>query len=289
MRAAAPAADVEVIGRPRPAGADPLRQLGDPPERRRGRRRASAIRVHVDGRTAAASATVVGEDGLDGLVVARRWPPRRWRPLDPGWPGVAPPAPLGRRRRRSTRRRATPRPTTGPTIVARVRRRRRRAGDGRLLPHRTTGAARSPTRPVRRVGGERRRRRPGRHRPRATAPTASPGSRRAGSPTSTAPCSARAPRPRRGAGGRPGRAAAGPLRGRARADGRRRHPRGALDVRLQRQGRRRAALVRAPRRGPVRPAVTLVDDAAAAGVRVRRRGHADAPRRPRRRRRRPSA
>lgn len=52
------------------------------------------VRVHVDGRTATASATVAGEDGLDALV-SRVLAAAALAPLDPGWPGVAPPTPLG--------------------------------------------------------------------------------------------------------------------------------------------------------------------------------------------------
>lgn len=52
------------------------------------------IRVHVDGRTASASSTVVGEDGLDDLV-SRVLAAAALAPLDAGWPGVAPPAALG--------------------------------------------------------------------------------------------------------------------------------------------------------------------------------------------------
>ena len=54
------------------------------------------IRVHVTGRTATASSTVVGESGLDGLV-SRVLAAAALAPLDAGWPGVAPPAPLGDR------------------------------------------------------------------------------------------------------------------------------------------------------------------------------------------------
>lgn len=52
-----------------------------------------AIRVHRDGRTATASSTVVGEDGVDGLV-ARIVAAVELAPADPAWPGVAPPAAL---------------------------------------------------------------------------------------------------------------------------------------------------------------------------------------------------
>lgn len=52
------------------------------------------IRVHVHGRTATASSTVVGEDGLDGLV-SRVLAAAALAPLDAGWPGIAPPAVVG--------------------------------------------------------------------------------------------------------------------------------------------------------------------------------------------------
>lgn len=52
------------------------------------------VRVHVNGRTAAASSTVVGEDGLDALV-ARALASAALAPVDVGWPGPAAPAALG--------------------------------------------------------------------------------------------------------------------------------------------------------------------------------------------------
>jgi predicted Zn-dependent protease len=51
------------------------------------------LRLHLDGRTAAGSTTVTGEDGLRGLV-ERTVAAARVCPSDPGWPGLAPPAPL---------------------------------------------------------------------------------------------------------------------------------------------------------------------------------------------------
>jgi predicted Zn-dependent protease len=53
-----------------------------------------SIRVHVDGRTASGSSTVTGDEGLAGLV-ARTLDAAAVAPLDHGWPGLAPPAPLG--------------------------------------------------------------------------------------------------------------------------------------------------------------------------------------------------
>ncbi len=48
-------------------------------------------RVHLDGRTASAATTVSGEDGLAALV-ERTLDAVRVAPVDPGWPGLAPPA-----------------------------------------------------------------------------------------------------------------------------------------------------------------------------------------------------
>jgi predicted Zn-dependent protease len=47
------------------------------------------LRVHLDGRTAAGSTTVVGEDGLAALV-ERTLSAARLCPPDPAWPGLAP-------------------------------------------------------------------------------------------------------------------------------------------------------------------------------------------------------
>src|SRR4051794_21767076 len=49
------------------------------------------LRLHADGRTAAASTTVLG--GLEDLV-ARTVAAMRLAPADPPWPGLTPPAPL---------------------------------------------------------------------------------------------------------------------------------------------------------------------------------------------------
>lgn len=50
------------------------------------------LRLHLDGRTAIGSTTVIGGDGLPDLV-ARTVAASRLCPLDPGWPGLAPPEP----------------------------------------------------------------------------------------------------------------------------------------------------------------------------------------------------
>jgi predicted Zn-dependent protease len=51
------------------------------------------LRLHLDGRTAAGSTTIVDRDGLSGLV-ERTIAAARLCPPDPGWPGLAPPAPV---------------------------------------------------------------------------------------------------------------------------------------------------------------------------------------------------
>jgi predicted Zn-dependent protease len=52
------------------------------------------LRLHVDGRTAAGSTTVVTAEGLRGLV-ERTLAAARLCPPDPAWPGLAAPAPVG--------------------------------------------------------------------------------------------------------------------------------------------------------------------------------------------------
>ncbi|SDX98856.1 Predicted Zn-dependent protease or its inactivated homolog [Micromonospora pattaloongensis] len=51
------------------------------------------LRLHVDGRTATGSTTVLTDDGLRGLA-ERALTAARLCPPDPAWPGLAPPAPL---------------------------------------------------------------------------------------------------------------------------------------------------------------------------------------------------
>jgi predicted Zn-dependent protease len=53
-----------------------------------------SIRVHADGRTASGSSTATGDEGLAGLVT-RTLAAAAIVPLDPGWPGLAPPEPVG--------------------------------------------------------------------------------------------------------------------------------------------------------------------------------------------------
>ena len=52
------------------------------------------LRLHVDGRTAGGATTVLDADGLTGLV-ERTLAAARLCPPDPGWAGLAPPAPVG--------------------------------------------------------------------------------------------------------------------------------------------------------------------------------------------------
>jgi predicted Zn-dependent protease len=53
------------------------------------------LRLHVGGRTAGGSTTVVDDAGLEGLV-GRTLSASALLPPDPGWPGLAPPAPAAR-------------------------------------------------------------------------------------------------------------------------------------------------------------------------------------------------
>ena len=229
--------------------ADPVRQLVHPPERRR-RDHHVRLRLHADGRTAGGSTTVVDADGLRGAGRRARSTAARLLPPDPGWPGLAPPAPAsgagGRRRRDRAGVSRTERARAGP----RLRRRGRRAGDGRLLPHAYQLARRSRTRPaspcaapateaamdgIARAGG------------------GATGCARAGVARRLADLDgARARRARGGEGARrrrPGRAAAGPLRGRAGAVRGRGPAEHLAVVRLQRQGgQRRRSFARARRR-----------------------------------------
>ena len=225
------------------ARADPVRQLGDPPERRRGRRPPCGLGVHHDGRTASGSATVVDDDDVDGLVERVVASPCASPRCDPTWPGLA----AARRRRRDRRRRRgdrrglARRPGRGGPGV------RRRAPAGWRRPATaapTTGPARSPTRPGSQCRGEaaecglagiaraRRRRRRG------------PARRRCASPTSTAPPWAPAPRPRPAPGPDPVELPPGRYEVVL-------EPTAVLDLlgnlaigRLQRQGGQRAPLVR---------------------------------------------
>ena len=82
-----------------------------------------------------------------------------------------------------------------------------------------------------------------------TAPTASPGTRRSASPSSTAPRSVRARPPRHGRGRDPVELPPGRYEVVLEPTRRRRHPRQPGRARLQRQGRQRAHLLRARRRG----------------------------------------
>ena len=139
------------VGRRQPARAHPFRQLGDPPERRRGRD-PRPLRLHRDGRTAPArrpvSTTTASRRSSSGrsTPVAARAPRSRM--------AGAGPARRGRRRGRRRPRHGDATPRRPGRGRRRLRRRRRRAGDGRLLPHARTAAARSPTRPGQAITGE---------------------------------------------------------------------------------------------------------------------------------------
>ena len=153
--------------------------------------------MHRDGRTISGSSTVADESGFQALV-ERTVAAARLAPLDPAWPGLAPPA--------DPATVAPPDPATANASpddrAARgqgVRRRRRRPGDRRLLPHGPLDGRAAPTRPAS----------PSPARaptsawpasPGGRAATAWPGRRPVGWPTSTAPSSAPGPRPRRNAG-----------------------------------------------------------------------------------------
>ena len=168
-------------GGPAPAGADPVRQLGDPPERRRGRdhdaarrtpRRADGLRVGQRGRgrrrphpgrpdrrrrSGWPRSTPRGRGSPPRAAPARprasTWPPRaRPRRTAPRWSAGSSTEPRG------SRPRGTAGPTTGPA-VSRARR-----------------GSRSPARPW--SAGS-----PGS--PGSTAPTAWPVTHRSASPSST--------------------------------------------------------------------------------------------------------
>ena len=153
-------------------------------------------RVHLDGRTASASTTVSGEDGLAALVAAPL-DAVRVAPLDPGWPGLAPPAdappvPRSTRRRPRRHRRIAPRSCERSSTP-------RWAGARRYCPP-TTGRGRSPTQLgksretnadvavagiARRDGCDGGRGRPRRGSPTSTVPRFAPGRRRRRTPRST--------------------------------------------------------------------------------------------------------
>ncbi len=201
-------------------GADPVRQLVHPPERRRRRPSRSGCDCTVDGRTATGSTTVTDADGLTQLV-DRTVAATRLSPTGPAVAGTGAAVSGRLERPASTRTRPTPSPAPGRNGCGRFVDRRRGARDGRILQHRCGGRWPSPTRPGRRL----RPRRPVRRWTRSLA---------SGRPTDVARLAV--PRladldgavlgracGREGAGrGRSGRATARPVRGRARADRRRR-------------------------------------------------------------------
>ena len=249
--AASPGAEVDGRGRPPPPGADPVRQLGDPPERRRGRHHGAVAPCTTTGgrrpgrRRSSTTPTCrpSSSASLDAVRVAPARPrlarPRAHRgspaPTAPVDPATAAASPADR-----------------AAGGAGLRRRRRRARGGRVLSGRTTGPAGSPAPPGR------------------SSPARRPSAGCRASPATTAPTGWPATRRGRWAeldGAALGAGAA--AKARASADpvelpaGRYEvvlEPTAVTDIlqalavrRLQRQGVERAALVRAAGRGPVRP------------------------------------
>ena len=102
--------------RPHGAGADPVRQLAHPPERRRRdhHRPAAAAPRRPDGRRLDHRARRRRADG-PGRAHHRGGPAL---PARPGWPGLAPPAPVAARRHLGRGDRAGRRPRSGPTGYA---------------------------------------------------------------------------------------------------------------------------------------------------------------------------
>ena len=185
--------------------------------------------MHVDGRTVSASSTVTGDDGSPALV-DRTLAAARLAPLDPGWPGLAPPAPL---RPRWTAVDPATRDATPDDRAARVAAFVDAAGGletaGYCRTDHWRGAFANSA--GQSVAGETRRRRPRRDRPARRQRRCRPGRRRGRlTDIDGAVLGARAAA-KADAGDRPGRDPARPLRGRARADRRRRHPRGVSALR----------------------------------------------------------
>ena len=116
------------------------------------------VRVHRNGRTASGSSTLVAPDGLRALV-DRTLTAVAVAPADPGWPGLAPPAPVGPTAvvDRADGRRHARRPGGRRR---RLRRRGGRVGGRRVLPDQPLDRRlRQLRRPVRHWRERRRRRR----------------------------------------------------------------------------------------------------------------------------------
>ena len=267
-----------------PPGAHPLRQLGDPPERRRGVRAASAsASTSTAARRARRrrSSARTGSTASSSRVLAAA----ALAPLDAGLAGRRAAGPARRRRAPVDPATRDASPDDRATIVRRLRRRRRRAGDGRVLPDEPLARRRSPTRPARPSTAE-------------SADVGLAGIARRDGADGVA----------RLASGRLADIDGSVLGARAAAKANAAadpveippdryevvlEPTAVADIleafsmyALQRQGRRRAALVRPPRRRPVRRRRSRSPTTRpAAGVAFDADGHADAARRPRRRRR----
>ena len=262
---ASPAGRGRRRGRPPRARADPVRQLGDPPERRRGRHHPAAAACTTTAAPPSASATRGRRPRPSTPSSSASSPPRSVAPARPRLAGPGPARSTPDAAPASTRR---PRGAT-PTDRADGRARRSSTAPAAwrrpatAAPNHWTGAFANSAGQA--VAGEAVECGAGRHRPRPAAPTASPGTRRCASATSTARRWAPGRRPRRGPWADPVELPAGSLRGGARAD--------AVADLLDEPRRRRASTARrsTERQSFVRvgadqfdPAITLVDDPLAA-------------------------
>ena len=244
------------------------------------------LRLHLDGRTAAGSTTVAAGDGLRGLVAAHDRPRR----------GCARPTRLARARPAGAARRPTgdwdeATAHAEPDERAdRVREFVDAAGGLETAGYCRTvllRRPRSPTRPGQSRRRPHRRGGDGRHRPAGRRGRRGPAGVRRGWPTSTARCSGARAAAKARAGADPVELPPGRyevvLEPPAVAD----LLQQPGDVRVQRQGVRRAALLRRAGRGAVRPGGHPGRRRARgrpAGAAVRRGGHARAPAGARRRR-----
>ena len=209
------------------------------------------LRMHLDGRTVGGSTTVVDEDGLTALV-ERTIAAVALTPVDPGWPGLAPAAPLrtdgawdeataqATPDERAARVRAFVDAAEGLETAGYCRTVHWSGAFANSAGQSVQGrAAEAAMDGIARVPGVRRRRAA------RLAPARRP--RRRG---------ARRPGRAQGPGRRrPGRASAGPLRGGARADRGRRPADQLRAVRVQREDAQRTAVVRRDRapRSSTRP------------------------------------
>ena len=179
------------------------------------------LRVHRDGRTASGSTTAVDDEGLQALV-DRTLAAVAVAPLDPGWPGLAPPAPPGAVAAVDPATAAATPDDRAGVVAAFVEAAGGLEAAGYCRTDHWPRRPRQLGRPelIRRVGRGRRRR----HRPVRPVPTAWRVPRPGGWPTSTARALGARAAAKARAGGDAVELAARPLRGRARTDGRRRRP-----------------------------------------------------------------